>query len=254
MEGILGSSVGFVVGLAVAVGYAFFALIVLTLDRLRAGSPSKDDTQVELKIVLFGLALMALFIASDGASTLVAAITGGFRGGGDAIKVALAPLVVGGGVLAGILLALVPRSNAATARGPELLALLATALYFGCSAIGGAYMFLTNLVMSGPWASGSGPLATMIVHGALGFLALTRLGAASGWVAPVRPPPPQYPPQGGGYPPPGGGYPPQGGGYPPQGGGGYPPQGGGYPPQGGGYPPQGGGGYSPGGGGGYPPR
>jgi hypothetical protein len=242
MERFLGPSAGFVVGIAVAVGYAFFALIVITLDRFRAGSASKDDTQVELKIVLFGLALMGLFIAADGFTGLVGAITSGFKGGGDTIKLALAPIVVGGGAFVAIVFALVPRTNAQTARAAEALALLSVGLYFGCSAIGSAYLFVANLVMSGPWTGGSGALATVIVHGAIGLVGLTRLGALSGWVAPVRPqtPPRQYPPQGG-YPP-GGGYPPQGG-YPQ--GGGYPPQGGGYPPQGGGYPPQGGG---------YPPR
>ncbi len=259
MERVLGSSGSYVVGMAVAIGYAFFALVVITLDRFRANSTSKDDTQVELKIVLFGLALMGLFIASDGVTSLVAAITSGFKGGGESIKVALAPIAVGAGAFAAIALGLLPRTNSSTARSAEALALLTVALYFGTSAIGSAYLFLTNLVMSGPWAGGAGALARLIVDGALGFLALNRLGALAGWAAPVRPPPPLYPPpQGGGYPPQGGGYPPPGGGYPPQGGGGYPPQGGGgYPPQGGGgYPPQGGGGFPPqgGGGGGYPPR
>jgi hypothetical protein len=139
------------------------------------------------------------------------------------------------------------RTNASTTRSAEALALFTVGLYFGGSAISGAHQFLGNLVMSGPWEGGAVGLAKLIVDGAIAFLGLTRLGSLSGWVVPVRaapPPPPQYPPQGGGYPPQGGGYPPQGGGYPPQGGG-YPPQGGGYPPQGGGYPPQGGG---------YPPR
>lgn len=51
MERMLASSGGLVFGLAAAIGYAFFALIVITLDRFRANSASKDDTQVELKIV-----------------------------------------------------------------------------------------------------------------------------------------------------------------------------------------------------------
>lgn len=251
MERILGSSATSLVGIGVAVGYAFLALVVITLDRFRANSTSKDDTQVELKIVLYGLALMGLFIASDGVTTLVTVITSGFKGGGDAIKLVLAPIVVGAGAFAAVMLGLVPRTNASSVRAAEALALLTVGLYFGCSAIGSAYAFVANLVMSGPWEVGSIPLAHLIVHGAIAFLGLTRLGALSGWVAPARPAPPQYPPQGGGYPPQGGGYPPPGGGYPPQGGG-YPPQGGGYPPQGGGYPPQGGG-YPPQGGG-YPPR
>jgi hypothetical protein len=246
MERVFGSST-VLGGITVAIGYAFLALIIITLDRFRASSASKDDTQVELKILLFGLALMALAIATDGVTGLVAAVASGFKGGADGVKSALAPIAVGVGAFAAITLAVLPRTNSSTVRGAEALALLAAGLYYGTSAIASAYGFLSNLVMSGPWTAGSGALAKLLVDGAIGLAALSRLGALSGWVTPVRPSkpmPPQYPPQGGGYPPQGGGYPPQGGGYPPQGGG-YPPQGGGYPPQGGGYPPQGGG---------YPPR
>ncbi len=259
MERLLGSSGGLVVGIAAAVGYAFFALIVITLDRFRATSASKDDTQVELKILLYALALMGLFVAADGVGGLLASIAGGFKGGGDAIKVVLPPIVVGVGVLAGIAFLFLPRTNAQTVRTAEALALFTVGLYFGVTAISNAYVFVTSVVLSGPWATSSEALAHVVVDGAIGVVGLTRLGALAGWTIPVRPvaPPPQYPPQGGGYPPPGGGgYPPPGGGYPPPGGG-YPPQGGGgYPPPGGGYPPQGGGGYPPqgGGGGGYPPR
>jgi hypothetical protein len=246
MDRLLGSST-VLGGMGFAIGYAFLALIVITLDRFRAGSASKDDTQVELKILLFGLALMSLAIASDGVTGLVTAVTSGFKTGAEGVKSALAPIAVGVGAFAAITLAVLPRSNSSTVRTAEAIALLTAGLYYGATAIASAYGFLGNLVMSGPWAAGAGALATLLVHGAIGVIALSRLGALSGWVTPVRPSvpmPPQYPPPGGGYPPPGGGYPPQGGGYPPQGGG-YPPQGGGYPPQGGGYPPQGGG---------YPPR
>jgi hypothetical protein len=244
MERMLASPGGLVFGLAAAIGYAFFALVVITLDRFRANSTSKDDTQVELKILLYALALMGLFLASDGVGGVVGSITSGFKGGGDPIKLALPAIAVGAGTYAAVAFLFLPRTNASTARAPEALALLTVGVYFGSSAVAGAHGFITNLVMSGPWEIGSVGLAKLIVDGAIGFLALTRLGALAGWTMPVRPaaPPPQYPPQG--YPPQGGGYPPQGGGYPPQGGG-YPPQGGGYPPQGGGYPPQGGG---------YPPR
>jgi len=251
MERLLNTAPGLTIGMTVAISYALFALLLITLDRFRPASASKDDTQVELKILVFALALIGLSLAAGGVTDLVAVIAGGFKGGGDAIKRVLAPIVVGGGVLAVMLLAFLPRTNAATARGAEALALLTVGLYFFGSAIFGAYGFINGLVISASWADSSGSLSLLIVHGAIGFAALTRLGALAGWTAPVpRAPPPQYPPQG--YPPQGGGYPPQGGGYPPQGGG-YPPQGGGYSPQGGGYPPQGGG-YPPQGGGGYPPR
>lgn len=243
MERLLNFAPGLAIGTSVAIGYAFFALLLITLDRFRPGSTSKDDTQAELKILLFALALIGLALGAGGVTDLAAIILGGFKGGGDAIKAVLAPIVVGAGTLAAILLAFLPRTNAKTARGPEALALVTVGLYFAGSAIFGGYGFINGLVMSASWQETSGGLALLIVHGAIGFVALTRLGALAGWTPPVRaaPPPP--------YPPPG--YPPQSG-YPPQGGypqGGYPqggyPQGGGYPPQGGGYPPQGGG---------YPPR
>jgi hypothetical protein len=263
MDRALGSAGGLIGGIGIAVGYAFLALVVITLDRFRPTSTSKDDTQVELKILLYALSLMALFIAAEGVTGLAATVLGGFKGGGDAIKGVLAPIVVGVGALAGLNAAFLPRTNASTARSAEALALLAVGVYFGSSAIGAAYLFITTLVKSATWAETSGAFAKLAVDGVIAVLALNRLGGLAGWTMPVRPvaPPPQYPPQGyppqgGGYPPPGGGFPPQGGGYPPQGGG-FPPQGGGFPPQGGGYPPQGGG-FPPqgpqGGGGGYPPR
>src|SRR5687768_11846851 len=217
MERFIGSST-VIGGMGFAIGYAFLALIVITLDRFHANSASKDDTQVELKILLFGLALMSLAIASDGVTGLVEAIASGFKSGAEGVKAALAPIAVGVGAFAAITLAVLPRTNFHAVRTAEALALLAAGLYYGASAIASAYGFLTNLVMSGPWASGAGALAKLIVDGAIGFLALSRLGAMSGWVAPVRPAAPM-PPQYGGYPPQGGGYPPQGGGYPPQGGG-----------------------------------
>ena len=246
-------------GLAAAVGYGTLALFLIFLDRLRATSASKDDSQVEIKILLYALLLMGVFIISDGVTSLLGLITSGFKQDiGPTIKGLVAPIIVGGGLGAAVWVAFLPRTNTSTAKTAEMLALFVAGMTFGLKAILSLYFFITNLAQGGQWASeaGSAGLATVLVSGPIFVLVLMRLGSISGWSMPVRPPPPQYPPQqGGGYPPPqGGGYPPpQGGGYPPQGGG-YPPQGGGYPPQGGGgYPPQGGG-YPPQGGGGYPPR
>jgi len=227
--------------IGVGVGYAFLALIVITLDRFRATGTSKDDNQVELKILLFALALAALFLGAEGIHAFLAWALGGFKGGFDSVKILIGPILVGGGLFAVILAALLPRTNTATARAAEAIALLSTGLYFGITAMAGANGLITSLLSSQPWELTSFSLATLAVNGVIGVAALIRLGSIAGWKAPApraAPPPAQYPPQG--YPPQGGGYPPQGGGYPPQGGG-YPPQGGGYPPQGGGYPPQGGG-------------
>ena len=227
-----------------AVGPAFvvFAYLAIILDRRRDGSPSKDDNHVGIKLAILGLAMTALGIAAMGTAGLLAYVLGGFKGGSGPIKDALPPILVGGGVLVALVTMFLPRTNNATAREPEKMALGAIVVILGSLAIVAAYMFLDGLFKSAPWVGTSAAFAVLLVNGAIGFLALNRLGGASSWSAPVRPAAPMTPP---GYPPQGGGYQ-QGGGYPPQGGG-YPQQGGGYPPQGGGYPPQGGGG-------GYPPR
>ncbi|HWO17883.1 MAG TPA: hypothetical protein VNO30_03880 [Kofleriaceae bacterium] len=225
--------------------YVAAAYFFLTLDRQRANSPSKDDTQAGIKIVLFGLLIAGVVMASGGVTGLLGYVLSGFKGGSSGIKLALPPILVGAGVVAGVALAFLPRTNLATHRQPERYALGLLGVYAGVGTIFFLNLVVTSLFNSGGWASTSGALASFLVNAAITGIAILRLGTISGWTAPVRPPPQSYPPQGGqggGYPPQGGygqqgGYPPQGGGYPPQGGG-YPPQGGGYPPQGGGYPPQ----------------
>jgi hypothetical protein len=103
MERLLNFSPGLAIGMTAAITYAFFALLLIALDRFRPSSTSKDDTQVELKVLLFALALIGLALAAGGVTDLVAIIAGGFKGGGDAIKHVLAPIVVGGGVMAAML-------------------------------------------------------------------------------------------------------------------------------------------------------
>jgi hypothetical protein len=254
MEGGGGSMADFMMTMALskaslAVAFAgpsfvLFAYIAIVLDRRRDNSPSKDDTQVGVKLAIFGLALTGLGLATMGVTGLLSYILGGFKGGAQPIKSALPPILVGGGVVVALITAFLPRTNNATARQPERMMLGLVTIVFGSLAIVMAYMFLDGLFNSKAWMITSMSLAGLLVDGAVAFLALNRLGGSSGWSAPVKPMMPMNPP----------GYPQQGGGYPPQQGGGYPPQGGGYPPQGGGYPPPGGG-YPPQqGGGGYPPR
>src|SRR5204862_336963 len=81
---------GLALGIAAAAGYAFLALGLLTLDRFRASSTSKDDGQLELKVLIFALALIGLTLVADGAAGLLGMVLGGFKGAGDAIKQALA--------------------------------------------------------------------------------------------------------------------------------------------------------------------
>ncbi len=230
---------------ALAPVFVLFAYFAIVLDRRRDNSPSKEDTQVGLKLAVLGLSLSAVGLVAAGVNGLLAFILGGFKNGAQPIKDAIAPLVTGAGVAFALFTIILPRTNNATMRQPERMMLGLMTVTYGFMAIIMSYLFINGLFNNQPWSMTSSFLATLLVNGAIGYLALNRLGVASGWTQPVRPvapmPPAGYPPgqQGGGYLPQGGGYPPpQGGGYPP-------PQGGGYPPQGGGYPPQGGGGYPP---------
>ncbi len=227
-------------GVAFVIGAYFFIL----LDRQRANSPSKDDTQVGLKLVLFGVMFSGLALAVNGTADVLAYALGGFKGGSIKLREAIPSILIGGGVGALAWKLFLPRTNYASARQPERFFLGAVAVTGAIAGMVALNNFLTGLFTEAAWVETSAGLAGALPAGAVAVLAFARLGQLSGWTAP---PPRAVPPQ---YPPAGGGYPPQGGGYPPQGGG-YPPQGGGYPPQGGGYPPQGGGGYPPPGG--YPP-
>jgi len=243
-----------IIGTVAAIVFVGAGYFFISLDRQRATSASKDDTQVGLKLVLYGLILAGVSIAASGVTTLLSFIFGGFKGGSLAIRMALPSIIVGALVVLIVAKAMLPRTNAATQKQPERFLLGALGIQYGVFAILAVNGLLSGLFLEQPWGYTSGNLAAVAVSGAIAFLAISRFGALAGWTAPPPPAAPMYPPpQGGGYPPQGGGYPPQGGGYPPPQGGGYPPQG-----QGGGYgPPQGGGGgYGPpqGGSGGYPPR
>jgi hypothetical protein len=230
-----------ILGAVVAIVFVGASYFIITLDRQRANSPSKDDTQVGIKLVIFGLVLAGIQLASGGVTMLLSFMLSGFKGGSIPIKIALPPIIVGGLTVLVMVKALLPRTNAGSAKQPERYMLGALGIQYGVMTLISLSSAVSGLFLDMPWARNSGNIASLVTSGAIALLAIRRFGGISGWTMPVAPPPQQQqPPQQGGYPPQGGGYPPQGGGYPPQGGG-YPPQGGGYPPQGGGYPPQGGG-------------
>jgi hypothetical protein len=233
-----------VIGIALPIIFLGVGYLYLSLDRQRANSPNKDDTQAGIKLVLWALIIGGVSLAAGGVQQLLGFIFGGFKGGSLPVREAMPTILVGAVVVAGVAKALLPRTNNAKERQAERYALGFLGVSFGVQAIVALNGLLSGLFLSHAWSETSGSLASLAVSGAIAVLAISRFGAMSGWVAAAPPAPPmQYPPQqGGGYPPQGGGYPPQGGGYPPQGGG-YPPQGGGYPPQGGGYGQPGGGGY-----------
>ncbi len=240
--------------IAIAVVFIGASYFIITLDRTRANSPSKDDTQVGIKLVIWAFIIAGVGLAAGGVDMILSFALGGFKGGSMMIRAALGPIIVGAGVVVLFGVVFLAKTNNATAKQPERYALGLMGFAYGIQALFEFTQVIGGVFVSASWADISGGLAGGVIHGAIGFMAILMLGARSGWSGPAPPRlpmPGQAPPQGGGYPPQG--YPPQGGGYPPQGGG-YPPQGGGYPPQGGGgYPPQGGGGYPPQGGGGYPP-
>jgi len=247
--------------IAIAVIYIGASYFIITLDRTRANSPSKDDTQVGIKLVIWAFIIAGVGLTAAGVDSILSFALGGFKGGSLAIRAALAPIIVGAGVVVLFGIVFLGKTNNGTQKQPERYALGMMGFVYGIQALFELTQVINGVFVSATWGDISGGLAGGVIHGAIGFLAILMLGARSGWTGPApprMPMPGQAPgfPQGGGYPPQAGGYPPQGGaGYPPQGGAGYPPQGGGgYPPQGGGgYPPQGGGGYPPQGGGGYPP-
>jgi hypothetical protein len=237
------------VPLFVVVGY-----LAILLDRRRDGSPSRDDRQVGLKLVIFGLGLAGLAFTATGAFTLLAYVLSGFKGGTDPIKSAVANLISGGAVVFGVIRVLLPATNTKEQPQVERYAIGAVALIAGFGTVMAFNQFVHGLFTGAGWAHTSARLAELLVSGGAAFLAITRLGAMSGWTSPMRSAQggygqPGYP---AGYPPPGG-YPP---GYPQQGGYGQPPAGGYAPPasypgpgSNPGYPPTGSGGS-----GGYPPR
>jgi len=226
--------------LALGALYLIASYVIITFDRQRANSPSKDDTQVGIKLVIWAFIIIGVALASMGVEMLLSFVVSGFQGGSMGIRQPLAPLVVGAGTVVLFGLVFLGKTNNATMKQPERYAFGLLGFYYGSQALLGVTAILNGVFTNPSWGAISGGLSSTIVNGAIGFLAIIMLGSKSGSAGPAPPqrmmqqmPGQQPPPQGGGYPPQGGGYPPQGGGYPPQGGG-YPPQGGGYPPQQGG--------------------
>jgi hypothetical protein len=205
----------------VALLFAFVSYVFLTLDRRREGSPSRDDNQVGLKVLLFSALAVATLLAAEGARELLAFILGGFKGGWKAMRGPLAATLAGGGVAGAIYFLLLPRTNHTEKPQAERLAVGMVGVWLGGLALGALATFLEAVLSGSAWKTISEALATIGVAGGVGVLMILRLGALSGWRAMPRVPPmPMSPPMTGqppgGYPP--GSMPPLGGGYPPQGG------------------------------------
>ena len=58
-----------------AIGFVGFAYFMLTIDRQRANSISKDDAQGGLKIVLFALCLFGIGTAAGGLQILLGSVS-----------------------------------------------------------------------------------------------------------------------------------------------------------------------------------
>jgi hypothetical protein len=171
--------------LLVVVGYLYIAI-----DRNRANSTTKDDTQVGIKLVLFALTMVGIGLAAGGLQSILGYALGGFKGGGGPLKLYLPPVIVGAVVVLVMLLALLPRTNAATQKQPERFFLGILALVYGGASILSLNTLLQAVFTSAGWPAMAGAIASLVVNAAIGFMALIRFGAVSGWKAPVAAMPP----------------------------------------------------------------
>jgi hypothetical protein len=236
LEQLLASGPGafFFLGAPAFLAFSYFFLV---WDARRADSPNKDDGQIGLKLALYFFIIIGISFASTGLATVLHYALSGAKTGTPMLKRGLAGLIAGVVPIFVVAVVLLPRTNYRQYTKAARMAYGFLAAFGVSIALQSLNTLVDQLIQSADWPSISGGLASLIVFAGLGFFALFRLGALSGWSAPVRPQP-MAPSHSQGYP--------QGGGYPPQG---YPPQG--YPQGygGGGYgPQQGGGGYPPGGG------
>src|ERR1044071_6850792 len=119
LGGLGGKEVLGILGTVAAIIFVGAGYFFISLDRQRANSVTKDDTQVGLKLVLYGLVLAGISIAAGGVTSLLSFIFGGFKGGSIPVRQALPPIVVGALVVLVVAKALLPRTNAATQKQPE---------------------------------------------------------------------------------------------------------------------------------------
>jgi hypothetical protein len=107
LGGLAGEGPG-VLAAAVAIAFVGLGYFAVLIDRRREDSPSKDDTQVGIKLVLYGLVLAGIGIAATGAELLLTFVLGGFEGGGAAIKISLPPILVGAATVFVVMQMLLP--------------------------------------------------------------------------------------------------------------------------------------------------
>ena len=66
---------------ALLVGFVAAGYALITIDRRRDGSTSRDDGQVGLKLALWGVIVAGVVMAAGGLGDLLAFVLGGFKGG-----------------------------------------------------------------------------------------------------------------------------------------------------------------------------
>lgn len=212
-------------GAGTAIAFVFAGYLAIALDRLRADSPNRTDTQVGLKLVLVGFVLAGTIIAIGYTERVVAMMLGGFHDFVSVVKLAVPGVLVGAGVAMVVGYSLLPRTNASTSHQVERFALGWLGVVYGVRAMYGLVAMFDDVVIGTAWAETSSSLATAGIGSAVALLSVMRLGQRSGWSSappapatapqPPQPPPvapqaPQAPqtPQGGGYySPPSGGNP-----------------------------------------------
>ncbi|MCA9677416.1 MAG: hypothetical protein KC464_20500, partial [Myxococcales bacterium] len=200
---------------ALLVGFVAAGYALITIDRRRDGSTSRDDGQVGLKLALWGVIVAGVVMAAGGLGDLLAFVLGGFKGGWAGVRGSIATLAAGVGPAAAVWVMFLPRTNGNEKPQVERMALGLIGVIAAVGLFVGLDAFLSSLLAAGEWSEIAGALASLGVNGGLALLAINRLGSMSGWRQPVRPAMPMMPPMGG-APPGGQQMPPLGGGYPPQ--------------------------------------
>ena len=165
------------VGVFLVLGY--FAVLI---DRRREGSPSRDDNQVGIKLVLYGVAIVAMLMVVGGLQQLFEYVLGGFKPT-EVLKRAGAALVAGGFVALGVIALALPRTNARQMPQVERYAWGLIALYTGITAVFALHLVVEGVFMSLPWAKIAGYLAQLFAYGVVTVLAIARLGRLSAWGA-----------------------------------------------------------------------
>ena len=136
-----------------AIAFVFVGYVMVTIDRTRATSPSRDDYQVGLKLVLFGLLLAGVQLLASGVSGFLGFALSGFKGGSTVAKMTIPPIIVGGLTMLGIEKGLLPRTNRGLFRQAERYFLGAVGASFGAIAILQLDLMLTNLFVDGSWGT-----------------------------------------------------------------------------------------------------